>query len=41
LEHGCDQAAAVRARLAQHGIKAIATVRDLGGNERITGGVAD
>ena len=38
LEHGYDQGAAVRALLAQAGFVAIATRRDYGGNERVTGG---
>ncbi len=40
LEHGHDQAAAVRALFARHGFTAIATHRDLAGCERVTCGVA-
>lgn len=40
LEHGYDQAAAVRARLRQHGFVSITTRRDLGGHERVSWGVA-
>ena len=40
LEHGYDQAAAVRAIFAEHGYQAIASLRDLAGIERITGGTA-
>lgn len=39
FEHGADQGAAVRALLAQAGFTAIATWNDLGGRERVTGGV--
>lgn len=39
LEHGYDQAAAVRALLAARGFLAIRSLRDLGGNERVSGGV--
>lgn len=38
LEHGWDQAAAVRQMLAQAGFEAVQTRRDLGGQERCTGG---
>lgn len=38
LEHGFDQAAAVRRRLAAAGFEAIATRHDLAGLERCTGG---
>lgn len=38
LEHGHDQGEAVRALLAAQGFDGIATRRDLGGQERITGG---
>jgi release factor glutamine methyltransferase len=38
LEHGHDQGAAVRALLAQRGFQDVQTRRDLGGNERCTGG---
>lgn len=38
LEHGYDQAAAVRALLAQAGFAGILTRRDYGGQERLTGG---
>jgi release factor glutamine methyltransferase len=37
LEHGYDQAAAVRAMLHDHGFRRIETRRDLGGQERCTG----
>ncbi len=36
LEHGWQQAAAVRAILAQHGYQALQTVDDYGGNPRVT-----
>lgn len=36
LEHGFDQAAAVRALLAEHGFVEVASRRDLGGHERIS-----
>lgn len=36
VEHGYDQGAAVRALFSAHNFAAIATRRDLGGNERIT-----
>lgn len=38
LEHGHDQGAAVRALLTQQGFAQVATRRDLGGRERVTGG---
>jgi len=38
LEHGCDQGAAVRALLAERGFTGVATRRDLGSRERVTGG---
>lgn len=38
LEHGHDQGAAVRALLAAAGFVEVATRRDFGGNERVTGG---
>ncbi|HWH81409.1 MAG TPA: peptide chain release factor N(5)-glutamine methyltransferase [Burkholderiaceae bacterium] len=38
LEHGHDQADAVRALLAEHGFAAIETRRDLAGHARCTGG---
>jgi release factor glutamine methyltransferase len=38
LEHGCDQAAAVRGLLAGAGFDAVATRRDLAGLERASGG---
>lgn len=38
LEHGHDQGAAVRALLAQAGFAEVATRRDYGGNERVSGG---
>ena len=38
LEHGYDQGAAVRALLAQAGFTEIATRRDYGGHERVSGG---
>ena len=38
LEHGYDQAAAVRALLARAGFSGIASARDLAGIERVTGG---
>jgi release factor glutamine methyltransferase len=38
LEHGWDQAAAVRALLQAAGFEAVATRRDLGAQERCTGG---
>jgi len=41
LEHGHDQAAAVRALLAAAGFSAVASHRDLAGIERVTGGVCD
>jgi release factor glutamine methyltransferase len=36
LEHGYDQAAAVRALLAEHGFSEVASRTDLGRHERIT-----
>jgi release factor glutamine methyltransferase len=39
LEHGYDQAAAVRALLAAHGFEQVATRADLAGIERVTGGI--
>lgn len=36
LEHGYDQAAAVRSLLAEHGFVEVASRRDLGGHERIS-----
>jgi len=41
LEHGWDQAAAVRALLLRAGFKNIETRRDLAGHERVTGGCLD
>jgi len=38
VEHGWDQGEAVRALFAAAGFSAIATARDLGGQERVTGG---
>jgi len=38
LEHGWDQGAAVRALLAAAGLRGVATRRDLGGQERCSGG---
>jgi release factor glutamine methyltransferase len=38
LEHGYDQGAAVRRLLLDRGFAEVATRRDLGGNDRITGG---
>ena len=38
LEHGFDQAAAVRRRLIDAGLRDVQTRRDLGGRERCTGG---
>ena len=38
LEHGCDQAAAVRGLLARAGFEAIATRSDLSGRARVSGG---
>lgn len=38
LEHGYDQAEACRQRLAARGFEAIATVPDLGGRPRVSGG---
>lgn len=38
LEHGHDQAAVVRELLSRRGFRSIQTRRDLGGNERCTGG---
>jgi release factor glutamine methyltransferase len=38
FEHGCDQAARVRARLNGAGFSAVFTVRDLAGLERVSGG---
>lgn len=38
LEHGWDQAAAVRQLLAAQGFGGVATRRDLGGNERVSAG---
>lgn len=38
LEHGCDQAAMVRSLLSASGFEDVVTRRDLGSNERITGG---
>jgi release factor glutamine methyltransferase len=40
LEHGAEQAAAVRALLAAAGFAGIETRRDFGGNERVTLGIA-
>lgn len=40
LEHGYDQAAAVQDLLRSHGWQAVSTRRDLGGQERCTGGHA-
>ncbi len=40
VEHGFDQAEAVRARLAAVGFLRIATVHDLGKNPRVTWGIA-
>ncbi len=39
LEHGWDQAAAVRALLCQRGFGAVFSATDLAGHERVTGGV--
>lgn len=39
VEHGYDQAAAVRGLLSAAGFSAIESLRDLGGNERVSGGV--
>lgn len=39
LEHGFDQAAAVRALLQQHGYRQVQSWRDLAGIERATGGI--
>lgn len=39
LEHGFDQGAAVRDLLARHGFADVFTARDLGGHERVSGGV--
>ncbi len=36
LEHGHDQGAAVRGLLAEAGLEAVETMRDLAGNERVT-----
>jgi release factor glutamine methyltransferase len=38
FEHGWEQGEAVRAQLARHGFGDIATWRDWGGNERVSGG---
>ncbi|MEO6699135.1 MAG: peptide chain release factor N(5)-glutamine methyltransferase [Paraperlucidibaca sp.] len=38
LEHGHDQALAVRELLQQAGFEEVVSVRDLGGNERVSGG---
>lgn len=38
LEHGADQGAAVRELLRRHGLREVTTRRDLGGQERVTGG---
>ncbi|MDD5390124.1 MAG: peptide chain release factor N(5)-glutamine methyltransferase [Gallionellaceae bacterium] len=38
LEHGWDQAAAVRALLREAGFSAVFSATDLGGHERVTGG---
>lgn len=38
LEHGYDQASAVRQLLNHHGFVEVQSWRDLGGNERVTGG---
>jgi release factor glutamine methyltransferase len=40
LEHGYDQAAAMRALLQEHGYTAMQSWRDLGGIERVSGGRA-
>jgi release factor glutamine methyltransferase len=40
LEHGWDQAAAVRKLLSAAGLEAVQTRRDIGGNERCSGGRA-
>ncbi|MES1929593.1 N5-glutamine S-adenosyl-L-methionine-dependent methyltransferase [Salinisphaera dokdonensis CL-ES53] len=39
LEHGNDQGAAVRSKLIAAGFEAVATRRDLGGNDRVTHGL--
>jgi release factor glutamine methyltransferase len=39
LEHGYDQASAVRALLVSHGFEQVATRTDLAGIERVTGGI--
>ncbi len=41
LEHGYDQAAAVRYWFAEHGFAAVETVRDLAGHARVTQGKAN
>ena len=38
VEHGYDQAAVVRSIFTEHGFRAVASLRDLAGIERITGG---
>jgi release factor glutamine methyltransferase len=38
MEHGYDQAAAVRALLADHGFQAVQSWRDIAGIERVSGG---
>ena len=38
LEHGADQAAAVRTLLSTHGLSTIRSLRDLAGHERVTTG---
>lgn len=38
IEHGHDQGEAVRALLAQSGLRDVETRRDFGGNDRVTGG---
>ena len=40
LEHGAEQGAAVRALLGEAGLVDVDTARDLGGNERVSGGCA-
>lgn len=40
LEHGYDQGAAVRSILQQLGYRAVVTIKDLGGNDRVTQGFA-
>ena len=39
VEHGCAQGEAVRRIFGQGGLKNIMTIRDYGGNDRVTLGI--